>query len=43
VLFRARRPVLICGYRSVTMTQVFTRLRLEPGVIQDVHCTERRS
>jgi hypothetical protein len=43
VLFRARRPVLVCAYRSVTMTQVFTRLRLEPGIIQDVRCNERRS
>ena len=43
VLFRAHRPVLVCAYRSVTMTQVFTRLRLEPGGIQDVHCNERRS
>jgi hypothetical protein len=43
VLFRARRPVLVCAYRSVTMTQVFTRLRLEPGAIQDIRCNERRS
>ena len=43
VLFRAHRPVLVCAYRSVTMTQVFTRLRLEPGAIQDVHCNERRA
>jgi hypothetical protein len=27
----------------VTMTQVFTRLRLEPGAIQDIRCNERRS
>jgi hypothetical protein len=43
VLFRARRSVLVCAYRSVTMTQVFTRLRLEPGAIQDVHCSQRLS
>lgn len=43
VLFHARRPVLVCAYRSVTMTQVFTRLRLEPGLIPDVRCDERRS
>jgi hypothetical protein len=43
VLFRARRPVLVCTYRSVTMSQVFTRLRLEPGAIQDIRCNERRS
>ena len=43
VLFRARRPVLACAYRSVTMTQVFTRLELEPGAIQDMRCYERSS
>jgi hypothetical protein len=43
VLFRAHRPALACVYRSVTMTQVFTRLQLEPGAIQDVRCYERRS
>jgi hypothetical protein len=43
VLFRAHRPVLACAYRSVTMTQVFTRLQLEPGAIQDVRCYERSS
>jgi hypothetical protein len=43
VLFRARRPVLVCAYRSVTMTQMFTRLRLERGAIQDMRCNERRS
>ncbi|MFL5492805.1 MAG: hypothetical protein ACJ8DC_00320 [Gemmatimonadales bacterium] len=43
VLFRAHRPALACGYRPVTMTQVFTRLQLEPQVIQDVRCYQRRS
>lgn len=42
VLFRARRSVLACAYRSVTMTQVFTHLRLEPGLI-NVRCDERSS
>ena len=31
VFFRVRRTPLVCAYRVVTMTQVFTRLRLEPG------------
>jgi hypothetical protein len=43
VLFRARRQILACTYRSVTMSQVFTQLRLEPGAIQDIRCNERRS
>ena len=38
VLFRVRRPVLLCAYRAVTMTQVFTRLRLVQGGIRDVRC-----
>jgi hypothetical protein len=42
VLFRVRRSVLTCAYRSVTMTQVFTRLRLEPGLL-NVRCDERSS
>jgi hypothetical protein len=42
VLFRVRRPVLLCAYRAVTMTQVFTRIRLTPGGIRDVRCHERR-
>ena len=43
VLFRVRRPLLLCAYRAVTMTQVFTRIRLVPGGIQDVRCNERRA
>ncbi|HUF35159.1 MAG TPA: hypothetical protein VMN37_04370 [Gemmatimonadales bacterium] len=42
VLFRLRRASLECAYRSVTMTQVFTRLRLEPGGIRNMRCAERR-
>jgi hypothetical protein len=42
VLFRVRRMPLICAYRVVTMTQVFTKLRLEPGGIYNVRCDERR-
>lgn len=43
VLFRVRRPMLLCAYRAVAMTQVFTRIRLVPGGIRDVHCNERRA
>jgi hypothetical protein len=43
VLFRVRRMLLSCAYRVVTMTQVFTKLRLEPGGIYDVRCDQRRA
>ena len=43
VLFRLRRMALQCAYRAVTMTQVFTRLRLEPGGIRNVRCADRRA
>ncbi len=43
VLFRVRRTPLMCAYRAVTMSQVFTKLRLEPGGIYDVRCDERRA
>ena len=44
VLFRVRRPVLLlCAYRAVTMTQVFTRIRLAQGGIRDVRCEERQA
>lgn len=42
VLFRIRRPVLLCAFRAVTMTQVYTKIRLAPGGIRDVRCGERR-
>jgi hypothetical protein len=42
VLFRIRRPMLLCAFRAVTMTQVFTKIRLQPGGIRDVRCGERR-
>jgi hypothetical protein len=42
-LFRVRRPMLLCAYRAVSMSQVFTRIRLVPGGIQDVHCNARRA
>lgn len=43
VFFRLRRPVLACAYRTVTMTQVFTRIQLEPGAIRDTNCGQRRA
>jgi hypothetical protein len=42
VFFRIRRMPLSCAYRVVTMTQVFTKLRLEPGGISNVRCYERQ-
>ena len=42
VLFRVRRPMLLCAYRAVRMTQVFTRIGLAPGGIRDVRCHERQ-
>ena len=36
VLFRVRRPILLCAYRAVTMTQVFTKIRMTAGGIQDI-------
>jgi hypothetical protein len=29
--------------RAVSMTQVFTRIQLEPGGVRDLHCSQRRS
>lgn len=43
VLFRVRRPLLLCAYRAVAMTQVFTRIHLVSGGIRDVRCNERRA
>jgi hypothetical protein len=43
VLFRLRRPILFCALRAVTMTQVFTKIRLEPGGVRDIRCGERRA
>ena len=42
VMFRLRRPILQCAYRAVTLTQVFTKIQLAPGGIQDSRCNERR-
>ncbi len=43
VLFRALRLPQLCAYRIVTMTQVFTKLRLKPGGINNVRCYERQA
>jgi hypothetical protein len=42
VFFRVRRVPHLCAYRQVSMTQVFTRIRLEPGGIRDERCDERQ-
>lgn len=42
VLFRLRRPLPLCAFRVVAMTQVFTRIRLEPGGVRDIRCAERQ-
>jgi hypothetical protein len=43
VLFRMRRQALACVYRAVTMSQVFTRLQLEPGGVRDGRCKDRQA
>jgi hypothetical protein len=43
VLFRVRHPILLCAFRAVLMTQVFTKIRLAPGSVRDVRCGERRA
>jgi hypothetical protein len=43
VFFRVRRIPQLCAYRQVSMTQVFTRIQLEPGGIRDVRCDERQA
>jgi hypothetical protein len=43
VLFRLRRHDWDCTYRIVTMSQVFTKLRLEPGGMRDIRCDNRRA
>lgn len=43
VFFRLRNPVLSCAYRMVTMTQVFTRVRLAPGAVLDRRCGQRQA
>jgi hypothetical protein len=43
VFFRDRRLPQTCAYRIVTMTQVYTRLRLEPREVHDRRCAERQA
>ena len=43
VFFRMRRQSIACAYRAVTMTQVFTRMRLEPGGVHDTRCADRQA
>lgn len=42
VFFRAPRTPHQCAYRVVSMTQVFTRLMLEPSLVRGARCAERR-
>lgn len=42
VLFRLRHG-LDCAYRIVTMSQVFTKLQLQPGGIRDLSCKHRQA
>jgi len=43
VFFLSRRLPQYCAYRAVTMTQVYTRLRLEPEEVHDRRCAERQA
>jgi hypothetical protein len=43
VFFRLRRNEWSCAYRIVTMSQVFTKLRLEPGGMSDINCEHRQA
>jgi hypothetical protein len=43
VFFRLRRMTTECAYRVVTMTQVFTRIQLRPGGVQDMRCHDRQA
>jgi hypothetical protein len=43
VFFLSRRLPQYCAYRIVTMTQVYTDLRLEPVEVHDRHCIERQA
>jgi hypothetical protein len=43
VLFQIRRPILVCAFRVVLMTQVFTKIRLVSGSIRDARCGERQA
>jgi hypothetical protein len=41
VFFRSRRLPQSCNYRAVTMTQVYTRIQLEPTEVHELRCAER--
>jgi hypothetical protein len=43
VFFRSRRLPQDCAYRVVTMTQVYTRLQLEPQEVRELRCAERQA
>ena len=43
VFFLSRRLPQHCAYRIVTMTQVYTRLQLEPQEVHDRGCAERQA
>src|SRR4051794_16403844 len=41
VFFRSRRLPQSCVYRAVTMSQVYTRIQLEPTEVHELRCAER--
>lgn len=43
VFFLSRRMPQSCAYRVVTMTQVYTRIQLEPDEMRDRRCAERQT
>src|SRR5262245_44766852 len=43
VFFRARRQPQACTYRAITMTQVYTRIQLEPIEVHELRCAERQA
>ena len=43
VFFLSRRMPQYCAYRVITMTQVYTRIQLEPDEVRDRRCAERQA
>ncbi len=41
VFFRSRRLPQACIYRAVTMSQVYTRIQLQPTEVHELRCAER--
>jgi hypothetical protein len=41
VFFRSRRLPQACIYRAVTMSQVYTRIQLQPAEVHELRCAER--